>query len=149
MKRPGGTFSGPVQSELLDDGRNMRILAEVTYTDRYGVEWTSIAGDLWNGSSIPPAIWGRWQGSPFVGLHRKASVFHDAACGLEDRPWAEVHRMFYECMLDCGVDPIEAAQKHWAVWKFGPRWEPEEQTVQVFYSEFTDKDISEPDWSLA
>ena len=114
-------LSGPIRTEWLPDGRSMRILEPVTYTDPDGVEWYASAGDVVDGASIPRFLW-RLVGSPFVGLYRVASVFHDVACHDRDRPHEQVHRMFHTCMLESGVSDGKARMMYHAVRDFGPKW---------------------------
>ena len=118
----GLIFSGPIQAEWLDDGRKMLLLSSTTYTDPTGVEWTAPAGRVVDGASIPRLFW-RIAGSPFVGLHRVPSVYHDIACEDRARSYKQVHRMFYNCMIDCGENPGLAKVKGEAVENFGPRWD--------------------------
>ena len=102
----------------------MEILERVEYRSPSGLRWVVEEGETVNGLSVPPIFW-RFQ-PPFCGPARDASVFHDSACvkHAEDktRTAAEVHRMFYDCMVADGTPPIRA----WVMWKlvvwFGPNW---------------------------
>ena len=117
-----GKFSGNVKAEWLDDGRKMRLLETITFTDSKGKVWTSEKGRVINGADIPRFFW-RVAGSPYVGLHRRPSVLHDIQCEDRTESYKNVHRMFYEAMLAEGMDKHEAKQKYIAVKNFGPKWD--------------------------
>ena len=61
-------------------------------------------------------------GSPYTGEYRNASVVHDVACEKRDRPWEDVHLMFYEACRAGGVAEQKAKLMYAAVYHFGPRW---------------------------
>lgn len=115
-------FSGRVKVEWLDNGRDMQLLETVTFTDSAGKIWTAPSGSIINGADIPKFFW-RIAGSPYVGLHRTASVIHDVYCVTKSESWQKVHYMFYEAMIAAGMDKHEAKQKYIAVRVFGPRWD--------------------------
>jgi len=77
-------WKGEVRTEWLSDGRSMRLLENVSFTDSEGVEWFACTGDVVNGADIPWFLW-RLFGSPFVGLFRRASVIHDVYCKNKSR----------------------------------------------------------------
>lgn len=116
-----GIFTGTVQTEWLDDGRRMRLLAPFRYTDPSGAAWDAPAASVVDGASIPQFAWS-FIGGPFEGKYRAASVIHDVACERRDRDWYQVHRAFYTAMLASAVDPAEAKVMYAAVYYFGPRW---------------------------
>jgi hypothetical protein len=70
-------------------------------------------------------------GGPFEGRFRNASVVHDVACVIRDRPWQEVHRMFHDACRCGGVGAAKAATMYYAVYQFGPRWTVEERRTIV------------------
>lgn len=106
---------------LFEDPRKMMVTLSNTYIDPHGVSWHVSVGDIIDGSSIPRILW-LFEGSPFVGLHRTASVFHDVACQRKDMPWQKVHQMYDDCMKFCGVSNFSRKKKSLAVKRFGPRW---------------------------
>ena len=110
-----------VDVQWLPNGRAMRLLHDLTYTDKRGVAWLAPAGSIIDGASIPRLLW-TLSGSPYVGMHRRASIIHDVYCCSQDRPHQAVHRMFYEAMIDSGVSPGAARRKYLAVKLFGPKW---------------------------
>lgn len=116
-----GTFVGTVQSEWLEDGRSMRLLAPFAYIDPTGLEWHAHAGWIVDGASIPQFAWSLI-GGPFEGKYRNASVIHDVACDQQARPWEAVHEAFYWAMRASGVDAVEAKILYAVVYHFGPRW---------------------------
>jgi len=116
-----GTFSGPVETRWNCDGRTERVMKDLVYTDADGVEWIAPAGSVVDGASIPRFAW--WiVGSPFVGKYRRASVIHDVYCESKERPWRNVHQVFYEMMAADGVGAVKRWLMFRAVWMFGPRW---------------------------
>jgi hypothetical protein len=116
-------FSGPVKAEWLNDGRHMKILERLTYSDPYCRQWEAPAGAIVDGASIPQLAWSLI-GGPFEGKYRDASVIHDVACEERSAPWEYVHLVFYYAMLAKGVDRLQAKIMYAAVYHFGPRWDP-------------------------
>ena len=121
-------FSGPVKAEWLEDGRRMKLLETVTFTDPYCRQWTAPSGAIVDGASIPQLAWSII-GGPFEGKYRDASVIHDVACEEKHAPWEYVHLAFYYAMLASDVDPIKAKVMYAAVYHFGPRWAPPTSTI--------------------
>lgn len=116
-----GKYLGTVQTEWLEDGRHMRLLAPFAYIDPQGVEWHAPSGSVVDGASIPQAAW-TFIGGPFEGKYRNASVIHDVGCDQKRRPWEAVHEVFYWAMLAAGVETWRAKVMYAAVYHFGPRW---------------------------
>jgi len=69
-------FTGPLLTEQLSDGRNMRLLDDFGYVDDKGVLHLAPADFIYDGGSIPRFLW-RLIGSPFTGKARKAYPIHD------------------------------------------------------------------------
>lgn len=115
-------FTGRLVAEFLDDGRRVRLLESYTYVDPSGIVWKVPKGTVVDGASIPRAFW-TMIGGPFEGKYRNASVVHDYFCEAKDRDWKSVHRMFYDGMLESGVERSRAKVMYYAVYYFGPRWE--------------------------
>jgi hypothetical protein len=107
--------------EWLEDGRMMKMVAPLVFIDSWGIRWEVREGTSVDGSSIPRALW-PLTGSPFVGLHRWASVPHDLFCRIRTMPWIATHQMYYDAMIISGVSHGEAARKRWVLMRFGPRW---------------------------
>ena len=110
-------FTGYIDTRWLDDGRQMWLLADFQFTDSQGRIWIAHLGDIIDGASIPRLLW-RVAGSPFVGLHRKASVIHDVYCVTRRDhltgaviPHEEVHHCYKEMLLAAGVGEWEASKK--------------------------------------
>jgi len=136
-----GYFEGEVISKWLKNkgkDRDMELKAVFSYIDPDNKQWTAKIGDVVNGASIPPLLWGGLLGSPFVGDYRRATVLHDVACDKQTEPSAAVHRMFYHAMLCDGVRQAKAYKIYKAVDWFGPDWGAErkpktalqEQTIE-------------------
>ena len=115
-----GSFKGKLITEALDDGRNLRIIAPMSYIDPKGKTWKVQKGMTTDGASVPRFFWSLFP--PFSGKHRRAAVLHDRYCQTRNRPWRSVHQMFYDAMLAAGVDVVSANTMYGAVYSFGPRW---------------------------
>ena len=118
---PFGEFVGNVDTRWITVDRDMLLLADFSYIDPSEIQWTAKKDSRIDGASIPRALW-TVVGSPFTGAYRSASVVHDVACVLKDRPWEAVHRMFYNAMRCGGVGEKRALFMYAAVYRFGPRW---------------------------
>lgn len=116
-----GYYVGDVDTRWLPNGRDMALRADFTYIDPAGRAWRAPAGHLINGASVPRFFWRVF--APYVGPWRRASVIHDAACDLRQRPWREVHAAFYRACRADGTGPLAAFLLWLAVRLFGPRWE--------------------------
>jgi hypothetical protein len=121
-----GRFVGDVVTKWSDDGRDMTLVEPFAYVDPREVHWDAPAGAVVNGASIPRAFWSVI-GGPFEGRFRNASVVHDVACEVRDRPWQAVHRMFFDACRCGGVGAAKANTMYYAVYHFGPRWRVEER----------------------
>lgn len=116
----GPKFEGRVVA-MWTGRRDMILLEPFTLIDSAGNRWTAEVGSRINGSSIPRFLW-RIVGSPYVGLHRFASVIHDVAC---TEHWADsptAHRLYYDGLIAAGVPRWKARIRWLAVRTFGPRW---------------------------
>mgnify|MGYP006278362853 CR=1 FL=1 len=125
-----GRFVGAVVARWEDDGRDMTLTEPFAYVDRGSVRWNAPAGAVVNGASIPRAFWSLI-GGPFEGRFRNASVVHDVACVVRERPWQTVHRMFHDACRCGGVGAALAATMYYAVYHFGPRWKVEQRRTIV------------------
>lgn len=117
-----GDFVGHVRVEWCDDGRNMRLLDNFAYKDPSNVTWDAPKDAVIDGASIPHAFWSL-VGGPFEGRYRNASVVHDIACEKRNRPWKQVHRMFYNACRRGKVSKKKALVMYGAVYHGGPRWD--------------------------
>ena len=123
-----GRFEGEVVASWSENGRDMILRDTFRYVDASNREWTAPAGAVVNGASIPAAFWSVI-GGPFEGQYRNASVVHDVGCEEMRESWEDVHRMFYEACRCGGVDDYQAKMMYYAVYHFGPRWEPIAETI--------------------
>lgn len=139
-------FVGEVETRwIVEEGldRRMELLAPFAFIDSEGRTWPVETGDIINGASLPEAIWSRLAGTPFVGDYRRAAVVHDVACDKHIRSSREAHRMFYEAMLEDGVDHRRAMLFYMAVRAFGPKWREGEPPAP-----FDPRVPDDPDFSL-
>ena len=118
---PFGRFQGVVQTQWLDDGRRMRLVADFGFVQPDSTVWIAPKDSIIDGASIPRVFWS-FIGGPFEGRYRNASVVHDVACVVKDRPWRAVHRMFFLASRAGGVGALNAKVMFGAVFLFGPRW---------------------------
>lgn len=85
--------------------------------------WEAKAGLITDGASIPG--WAQWLiGNPLNKEFSRAATLHDHYCrpAHQVRPYKMVHRMFYDALLDSGVNKIKAGAMYGAVAALGPTW---------------------------
>lgn len=99
----------------------MVLLAEIAFVDDTGIRWVARPGLIFDGASIPRALW-RVIGSPFTGDYRDAAVIHDQACKDRTAASTVVHQVFYQAMRCLGVGRVRASVMYLAVRLFGPRF---------------------------
>ncbi|WP_051441033.1 hypothetical protein M728_005770 (plasmid) [Ensifer sp. WSM1721] len=121
------TFKGKLvlQDLVPPDDRKFELAEDLEYIDPKGVHWYARSGLIFDGASIPRALWAV-VGSPYTGTYRRAAVMHDFYCTHLYRLWQDVHRMFYDAMISDGTNPFRAKLMYYAVYRFGPRWDLEE-----------------------
>lgn len=119
---PWGYFTGMPMTQWNPDGRSMTLLHDFQYTDPNGVAWVAPAGSVVDGASIPRPLW-TLMGGPFEGKYRNASVLHDVAYTMQNRPPKECDRMFYHAMRCSGVGAIEAKTLYYSLLRFGWHWD--------------------------
>ena len=122
QSHPWGYFSGVPVTQWNPDGRSMTLLRHFSYTDPNGMLWVAPDGSVVDGASIPRTLWSL-MGGPFEGRYRNASVLHDVAYTMQNRPPRECDRMFYNAMRCSGVGPIEAKTMYYALLRFGWHWD--------------------------
>lgn len=117
-----GAYEGlPPVVALLDEGRTVKVVKDLTFVDEAGERWPVEAGVVVDGASVPRAFWSLI-GGPFEGRYRNASIIHDRYCDLRGRSWEATHRMFYAAMRCSDVPRLKAKMMFYAVHRFGPRW---------------------------
>ncbi|MBU2581520.1 MAG: DUF1353 domain-containing protein [Alphaproteobacteria bacterium] len=126
VKAPGlglypGSFTGRLRVEMLDGGRQVRLLDDFSFKDSTGRVWTAPAGTVSDGASIPQSIWAVI-GDPFSGKLRGPSILHDHYVQTKERSWEDTHKMFYEALVAAGVSRSRAQIVYSTVYQFGPRW---------------------------
>lgn len=93
----------------------------ITFTDAMKRVWKADAGDVTDGASIPDwaqsIIGMRWDTS-----YLKAAVLHDHYCGKRTASWRDTHLMFYNALIELGVNEYKAKVMYYAVYAAGPRW---------------------------
>lgn len=117
-----GCFLGTPNILLLDDGHLVQLLETIYYRDRGLRVWTAHKNNLFNGSNIPPHVWTLLKEGPLNGRHRIASFFHDEYCVTRERPYQQVHGMYYEACMAAGADEDASRMKYAAIMGGGPVW---------------------------
>ena len=113
------SIQGSVITEWLEDGRNMKLLSVVEFTDTGGYIWSAKPGMIFDGASIPRIFW-RLIGCPYCGKYRRAAVLHDAYYGLSSHHTRKsVDKMFLEAMRSDGVSWLQSRAMYYAVRLFG------------------------------
>ncbi len=125
---------------------------KIDFIDAGAQKWTAPVNTLTDGATIPVIF------APLIGDRQSreyvmAAALHDAYCGMgnEDlqtfrtRPWAEVHRMFYEALLVNGTPPRMAKVMYAAVFLGGPRWDDPERSLEHLPLEML---LQEMEWCL-
>lgn len=115
-------YEGRARVEFLPSGRDVKLLAELTFFDPNEERWVVPADAQVDGASISKLFWSAI-GGPFEGKYRDASIIHDWFCDIRTRTWQETHRVFYEAMIVSGVAVRMAKVMYFAVRWAGPRWE--------------------------
>lgn len=131
------TFSGEPLVNLLPDGRTIRLAERFGFCDSSGREWWGEVGDIANGTSYPRPLWSL-SGGPWSTKSRWGAIIHDIECAKRVNPWQEVHNMFGEAILICGVSQDRATIEFNMVWRFGPRWD--ENGITIKSTEWEDSD---------
>lgn len=76
-------FVGDVVTRWLkDDGedRLMELRASFTFVESRHRVWTAPTGFIFDGATIPRALWSAFNATPFTGDYRRAAVIHDLLC---------------------------------------------------------------------
>jgi len=105
----------------LNNGRKVKLLETLTFTDPNGETWIAPKGHIIDGASIP-APFQPIVGTPYGGKYVMASIIHDVACDEKKKSWKEVHKVFHYAMLASGVSSEKASLMYNAVYEGGPRW---------------------------
>jgi hypothetical protein len=117
-----GEFPTTPRIELLDDGRQLRLLEDFVYIDPRGRAWTANQNSVVDGASIPRVFW-TIAGGPLEGQYRNASIVHDEGCVRMTEPREDVHLMFYEACRCGGLPEYKSKVLYAAVYHFGKRWD--------------------------
>ena len=133
-----GHFEGELLVQFLENETNVVVKSPIKYVDPAGVDWAVPIDFKTDGASVPRFAWIAFP--PFSGLYIRAAVVHDYYCVARDRPWREVHRVFYDAMLAAGVDGAAAKTMYAAVYAFGPRWSMQSADRSVSLSSITTED---------
>lgn len=92
------------------------------FTDKAKVVWEAKADLATDGASIPK-VFQPLVGQPFAPAFIKAAIVHDHYCDRHVRPWRDTHRMFYEALIDQGIEQGKAKLMYFAVYLGGPKWQ--------------------------
>ena len=120
-------YASKFEGELVLEPKGCEQTGECTvknklrFTDEKGLVWEAAAGLKTDGASIP-AFFQPFVGEPFEPLFLRAAIVHDHYCKRHVRSWRITHRVFYEGLLDQGVDKVKAKVMYYAVYLGGPKW---------------------------
>lgn len=98
-----GEWHDPMYVQMMD--RAMRMLFDMRFTDKRGVNHIVPAGAVINGADIPRVLWTP-VGPPMAGPYVRSSALHDVA--LTQMPPEPAHQLFYESMLADGCTQEQA-----------------------------------------
>jgi Protein of unknown function (DUF1353) len=102
-------------------GGTCTVVKDFGFIDPSGVGWQAKAGLETDGATIP--VWAQ----PFVGgqfdtAFIRAAVIHDHYCKRRVRGFLSTHRVFYDALIESGVDAVKANVMYYAVLVGGPKW---------------------------
>ena len=121
IRRKARFVGDAITKWLKGEARKVELTKEFSFIDENGFKWVAPKGSIVDGSSIPRAFW-RVIGSPFVGLHRRASIIHDVYCVTKSEPYEKVHRMYYDAIRCDGLSKFKAKLMYRAIKIGGPKW---------------------------
>ena len=135
-----GKFTNKLKLEKISADSNeykpifiLKLKDDFFYKDSYGHTWKAYSGDIIDGSSIPLVIWelyGSLLSSNFV----NAVVIFETACNRREHTWEITHEMFYEAMLTCKVDEINAKIIYAGVYYFGQHWPSRFEADKIYFN---------------
>lgn len=103
------------------EGTKCRELTATFAYSKNGLGWEAPAGTITDGASIP--VWAQWFiGQPFSEEFGPASILHDHYVRAARRPYLMTQRMFYDALIDTGVDPVKAGTMYAAIIVGGAAW---------------------------
>lgn len=98
-----------------------KLTYNLIYKDPKKIEWQADAQDSTDGATIP--AWAQpFIGKPFDKSYIKAAVIHDHYCVRQVRPWRQTHRVFYDALVELGIDSVKSKLMYYAVYLGGPKW---------------------------
>lgn len=108
------------------------LLAPIIYVDPTGLEWVVPAGFEFDGGSIPFFL--RWLYRPDRSSCLPGFALHDWLC-TEPHPCDSktAHTLLYSAIRANGEEERTARSIHWAVTRFGPRFEKAEFPQRPLY----------------
>lgn len=120
-----GYFEGTLElkPQGCETNRKCILTFNLRYTDPDNVVWQADANNITDGASIP--IWAQpIIGDPYDPQFIKPAVIHDHYCEEVHRVrgWRETHKMFYQALINQGVNETKAKTMYLAVYIGGPKW---------------------------
>ncbi|MDR4306644.1 DUF1353 domain-containing protein [Chelatococcus sambhunathii] len=104
-----------------ETGATKVLLSDFGYIDPNGLGWEASKGDITDGASIPkifhPLIGDNWTFE-----YLKAAIIHDHYCVREARSWRQTNRVFFDILIESGVDRIRSAAMYYAVLVGSHKW---------------------------
>lgn len=117
-----GEFEGRPKGEFLPGPERplFKLSAPFVYHDPNGLDWTTPAGEVIDGATIPGPAWS-FVGGPFSGNYLNAAVIHDYYCCAKSREYYSTHHAFWLGMRALGVGTVKADIMWAAVRLMGPK----------------------------
>jgi hypothetical protein len=110
--------------------------ADYTYIDCEGIRHVAPRGFIFNGASIPRALWTLGGYTPLSGKVQGPAIIHDFLCTKVMFTSRKVHGIFREGLIATGVSKLDAAVMYAAVKYFGPKWsEPGGEVTRPTFSQ--------------
>lgn len=100
-----------------------RLDSDFMFTDCTGYKHVVPKGFVYNGVSIPRALWTIGGYTPHSGKVEGPGVVHDFLCDKVLFTSSRAHQVFWEGLTATGTPKIDAAIMYGAVKYFGPRWD--------------------------
>ena len=127
VKNEWGEFpTGAIPDFSRIKGNKGRLNTNYTFVDKNGKAHTAFAGMIYDGGSVPKALWGI-STNPWADDIVGPATIHDKYCqegraGVSELDSGQVHRLFYEMERCIGVPEWRARPRYIGVYLRGPRF---------------------------
>jgi Protein of unknown function (DUF1353) len=118
LRMPRSRFSGALSLGRNPGSYEGTVLEEFRFVDSSNRTWTVPKGFVFTGGSIPRVTWSLL-GSPLDGRASLAAVLHQYYYTVKTVPREFVDRMFYEALVEAGLDKVAAELIYRSATTFG------------------------------